>query len=311
MVACPVCGAPLPRAQIATPDRCHGTPGRFEIAICRHCAAGVSLPVVGPAELSAFYPSSYAPHTDPPWGRLLALVSKAIRWWLRFLAWRAQPLSTLSERPPGRGLDVGAGRGETSAMLAARGWRMTAVEPSPAAAATLRERGIDTLEGVVADVELQPGAYDFALFQHALEHVLDPVGDLRAVHAALKPGGLVLVTLPNFGCWERRVFGGRWFYLEMPRHRVHFAGRTLERVLRTAGFDDVELHRSSSAIGIPASLQYLFAGRCLFPDGMALRVATGLCVLTLPVTLLADRLFGGGEILHAVARRPGGEPRLE
>lgn len=304
MVACPVCGATLPAASIATPDRCHGTPGRFEIAICRQCGAGVSLPIVGPAQLGAFYPSSYAPHTDPPWGRVLATVSRAIRWWLRLMVWRSPPLSMLRARSPGRGLDVGAGRGETAAMLVARGWRMTAVEPSPAAAAALRERGIETLEGVVADVELEAGAYDFALFQHALEHVLDPVGDLRAVHAALKPGGLVLVTLPNFGCWERRAFRGRWFYLEMPRHRVHFTGRTLERALRTAGFDEVALHRSSSAIGIPASLQYLFAGRCLFPDGMALRVATGLCVLTLPATALVDRLRSDGEILHAVARKP-------
>jgi SAM-dependent methyltransferase len=273
------------------------------VAICGVCGAGISLPLADPADLAAYYPSGYGPHTqlDRP---LVALISKAIRWWQGFLAWRRVPLAALRGRALGRGLDVGAGRGDRAAMLAARGWQMTAVEPSPAAAARIRERGIDTREGVLGSVELAAESYDFALFQHSLEHTIDPVADLRAVLAALKPAGLVLVTVPNFGSWQRRRFGGSWYHLDLPRHRVHFAGPTLERALRTAGFDEVVLERSSSAVGLPASLQYLVAGRCLFPDGLGLRVAAGLCVLSLPVTALLDRALGEGDTLHAVARRP-------
>jgi hypothetical protein len=90
---------------------------------------------------------------------------------------------------------------------------------------------------------------------------------------------------------------------------VHFAGPTLERALRAAGFDEVVLARSSSAVGLPASLQYAVAGRCLFPDGLGLRIAAGLCVLTLPVTAALDRLLGEGDTLHAVARRALDAPR--
>jgi hypothetical protein len=62
-------------------------------------------------------------------------------------------------------------------------------------------------------------------------------------------------------------------------------------------------------VGLPASLQYVVAGRCLFPAGLGLRIAAGLCVLTLPLTVLLDRLLGEGDTLHAVARRPADAPR--
>jgi SAM-dependent methyltransferase len=303
MVTCPICSAVLPPASIRSPDRGNATPGHFEVSICADCGVGVSLPLVGPSELAAFYPSGYGPHNqlERP---LVSLISRVIRWWQGVLARRRMPLAALHGRAPGRGVDIGAGRGDTAAGLAARGWRMTTVEPSPGAAATIRARGIDVREGVLGTIELEPAAYDFALFEHSLEHTTDPLGDLRRVHTALKAGGLVLVSVPNFGSWQRRLFRGAWFALDLPRHRVHFGGPALERALRSAGFEEVALQRSSSAVGLPASVQYALAGRCLFPEGLGLRIAAGLCVLTLPLTLALDRLLGEPDTLHAVARRP-------
>src|SRR5579862_8366543 len=122
MSACPICDAELPTPAIRSPDRGQGTPGRFEVAICRDCGAGVTLPRVDASELAAFYPSTYGPHgveRGP-----LATVSRAIRWVQGRREWRAPPLRSLAERTPGRGVDVGAGRGDLAAMLAARSWRM-------------------------------------------------------------------------------------------------------------------------------------------------------------------------------------------
>jgi SAM-dependent methyltransferase len=310
MARCPICDAQLPSAAIAAPDRGQGTPGTFEVAICGDCGAGVTLPLAGPHELATFYPSGYGPHSGVERG-LLGAVSRTIRWLQAAMARRRPPLAALSKLAAGggRGVDVGAGRGDLAASLAAGGWRMTAIEPAAGAVAQMRARGIDALEGVLATVALDPESFDFAVFQHSLEHTIDPVDDLRRAHSALRTGGLVLVTVPNFGSWQRRAFRDAWYHLDLPRHRVHFSGRALERALRAAGFDEVVLHRSSSAVGLPASLQYVVAGRCLFPAGLGLRIAAGLCVLMLPPTVLLDRLLGEGDTLHAVARRPADAPR--
>lgn len=41
------------------------------------------------------------------------------------------------------------------------------------------------------------GAFDFVVANHVLEHVTDPIGALIEWHRVLKPGGLLLITLPD------------------------------------------------------------------------------------------------------------------
>jgi SAM-dependent methyltransferase len=300
---CPICGTPSPSARIGAPDRLHGTPGRYGVAVCPECGTGRTLPPASPAELAAYYPSAYGPY-DAKLPPLLRLVSAAIRRRQGAKARRSEPLRALAGRPPGRGVDVGAGRGDLAAMLVARGWRMTGVEPSEAACAAAAERGVDARPGTLQTVALEPGAYDFAVFQHSLEHVEDPVADLRVVRQALRPGGLVLVSVPNFGSWQARAFRGRWYHLDVPRHRVHLTRTGLERALREAGLEPVRFATSTSGVGLPASVQYRVAGRCLFPGGLPLRFATGLAALTWPLARMLDGVAGGGDVLHAVAERP-------
>jgi SAM-dependent methyltransferase len=302
MATCPICESSLAQARIVSPDRLHGTPGSFEVAVCEGCGAGITLPPSSPAELAGFYPDAYGPYARPS-NPFVALASSVIRWWQGTLARRSPPLSALRDRAPGRGLDIGAGRGDLSSMLKARGWKMVAIEPSSAAASSARQRGLEARTGALGTVELERRHYDFAVFQHSLEHTINPLVDLRATHAALKPGGLVLVSVPNFGSWQSRRFRGSWYHLDVPRHRVHFTGEALHRALCEAGFVDVALYRSSSAVGLAASVQYRLVGRCLFPDGLRLRIAAGLCALTLPLTAVLDRLLGEGDTLHAVGRR--------
>ncbi|MDQ6822490.1 MAG: class I SAM-dependent methyltransferase [Actinomycetota bacterium] len=253
--------------------------------------------------LAGFYPDSYGPY-DERMGSLARIASRAIRAFQGWNALRTAPLSALSARGAGRGLDVGCGRGDLAALLAGRGWKMSGVEPSPSACAAARSRGIDVRGGTLQSVALEPAVYDAVVFRHSLEHTSDPVRTLDAVARALSPGGLVLITVPNFGSWQARRFAEHWYHLDVPRHRVHFTPTAIDRVLTRAGLELLSISTSASAVGLPASLQYRLFGRCLFPGGLGLRVATGLCALTVPVSMALDRAAKAGDTLHAVARRP-------
>lgn len=300
---CPICATPLGAPAIRAPDRLHGTPGSFAVAVCESasCGAGVTLPLAATDDLAAFYPAAYSPF-EAQSSTIARLISSAIQRWQGLRARRTAPMAGVAALPPGRGLDVGCGRGDLAAMFVGRGWRMTGVEPSPRACAIARGRGVDARAGVLASVELESGVYDAALFRQSLEHTIDPVGDLRRVYAALRPAGLVAISVPNFGGWQSRRFGGCWYHLDLPRHRTHFTAGALERALRTAGFADVRTSTSTSIEGLWASLQYRLFGRCLVPSGLPLRAALGLCLLAAPISLLANRK-GGGDVLHAVASK--------
>lgn len=297
---CPCCGGELNgQVLFVGRDRWQGIPGEFDVTECGACGAGVTLPRLPNDQLTDFYPESYAPYV-PVEDR----GPSATLW--RFLQERAltaAPLNALVERPPGRIVDVGCGRGDLAALLVARGWTAIGVEPSPAACDVAKARGIDCRLGTLDTVKLESGSYDAAVFQHSLEHVTDAATDLRRIRDALAPDGIALVISPNFGSWQRRRFGSRWFHLDLPRHRIHFTRGSLECAMQRAGLSVERMGTSSSAVGLPGTIQYVIAGRCIFRSGLPQRLATAFAYLISPLSRLLDRLGGGGDFLWVLARR--------
>jgi SAM-dependent methyltransferase len=285
---------------ISGPDRLCRLPGSFSVARCESCGMGVTLPTLDVGELAALYPTTYGTYEQLPAG-ILQLASKVIQRLQSWQSLRTRPLGLLAQLPAGRLLDVGCGRGDLGSWFVQRGWSVVGVEPSPQACAIARIRGVDARAGTLADTPLEPAAYDAVVFRQSLEHVSDPVGDLRRARESLRAGGVAIVSVPNFGCWQSRRFAGSWFHLDLPRHRFHFNAHALRLMLTQAGFRRVETLMSSSSIGLPASIQYALFGHCLFPDGLELRVAAGLCIVLMPLTRLLDGLAGEGDTLHAIA----------
>jgi SAM-dependent methyltransferase len=304
--ACPACGGPLDvEPRLRGTDRLHGTPGTFEVRVCPACGSGRTFPVVEASELGRLYPESYNAYSLPPSFVARMLATGLYRWYYR-RALRNPPFGVLRRIPAGRLLDVGAGRGDLGVVLAREGWEVTGLEPSAEACAAARGRGVCTVEGTLTSAdsgELGAG-YDVVVFQHALEHVVEPRDDLRRAFELLRPGGLLLVALPNFGSWQSRRFGDAWFHLDLPRHRSHFTAAGLERVLRTSGFVSPEITTSTTADGLQASVQYRLYGRRRFRQGASRYVVVVLSLLLLPLTELANALGGGGDELGATAVRP-------
>ncbi len=145
-----------------------------------------------------------------------------------------------------RVLDVGCGSGMHGAELRRRyGHRVTGVDLSPSAIGTARTR----LEAAyIADIT-RPADYpfdtrdgfDLIVFSDILEHVNDPDAVLSAHLKLLKPGGRVLVSLPNVAIWNVRLelLFGRFEYQDtgtLDRTHVRFFnGKNFRRLLHSAG----------------------------------------------------------------------------
>jgi len=96
-------------------------------------------------------------------------------------------------------LDVGCGRGAFLAKVKAkRSDKVTGIELNKSAAAYARERGIDVVEALIGEhAKERPAFYDVITSFQVLEHIANPIPFLRDCVAALKPGGLLVLAVPN------------------------------------------------------------------------------------------------------------------
>jgi SAM-dependent methyltransferase len=295
---CPLCSEPLPEPRLHGSDRLHGLPGTFDVSICSGCGAGITLPLADREDLAAFYPGGYGAH-DAGSARTRTLLRRYRRLRDRLIR-PAPPISTLSRRPAGRLLDVGCGKGGPSAPLLRHGWQVVGIDPSPAACAVARERGLDARVGTLQKAEL-PADFDAVLFNHSLEHVPDPVDELTHAARLVRSGGLLLVAVPNFDSWQRKTFGDRWLALDLPRHRTHFTSSSLRQVLERSGFDVTSASTRTTLAALPLTLQFALFGRAAFRGPLGRRVMAVAYLVLFPLVAAADRLGGGGDSLTVVA----------
>jgi SAM-dependent methyltransferase len=109
--------------------------------------------------------------------------------------------------PPGRWLDVGCGNGDLLAVAAELGYQGVGLEPNAASAKIARDAfGLDVHETLLdAFADSNPGRFDVVSFIGLLDLVADPVAQLRDAARLLNPGGVVVVSLPNYNSLSTAV----------------------------------------------------------------------------------------------------------
>jgi SAM-dependent methyltransferase len=129
-----------------------------------------------------------------------------------------------------------------------------------------------------------------------IEHLPDPALDIRAIHGALRPGGIFAVSTMDVDSLFARVLGRRWpWYMQM--HLVYFSRQTLCEMLRREGFEiaDVRLHTRR------VRLSYLVSRLDAYVPPVSRLLGR-----VLERVGLADRTVGIslGDIFTVIARRP-------
>jgi len=275
---CPLCGADDARTVLTGRDNLYDVPGEFRLVRCRNCRHVYMNPRPTLETIGLCYPAGYGPHqadtesraepalaaTQPSpgktdertpwyltsWGRLIP----GLR---RLYYWLADSKSEII--PPvasdfGRALELGCAHGGFLTRLREAGWTAVGVELSAEPAQCAIERGFEVHVGTLESAGFSAGSFDVVFAWHVMEHLHDPRATLMEIHRVLKPRGWFAFSVPNFGCWERRVFGQSWHALELPRHLQHFTSRSLTRLLAGNDFDVVRVIHQRNLLNITGSV---------------------------------------------------------
>lgn len=108
----------------------------------------------------------------------------------------------------GRVIELGCGEGALSALIAARGCDVLGVDLSERkiSAARLAHPHVSFVESDILDLDLPAASFDTAVLAEVLEHVTERPGEeiLRAAWRLLRPGGRLVVSVPNEDCVPHR-----------------------------------------------------------------------------------------------------------
>ncbi len=200
-------------------------------------------------------------------------------------------------RRSGQLLDVGCHVGTFLTLAEQAGFDVAGVEPSRWGAEIARTRINGSVHcGAIEDAPLPEGGYDVITLWDVIEHLPDPALDIRAIHSALRPGGVFVISTMDVESLFARAFGRRWpWYMQM--HLVYFSRQTLCEILRREGFQIAEVLTHVRRV----RLTYL-ASRL---DGYAPAVGR-FANRVLERIGLAERTVGVsfGDIFTVIARKP-------
>lgn len=235
-VQCPLCGE--------REGHVVGEQGRFGMPVrnlcCRVCATVYVTPRPTPEAMAEYYKSTYRKHYGGV-GYLTPEGTKVGPEDAEFEAcktrWHAvqaeNAIAVCKTQPGARVLEVGCRHAKTLRIMRDRlSIEAFGVEPGEAEALEARQHGVDCFTGIIEDYQPGEERFDQVQMFHVLEHLHEPLAALIRLRSLLKPGGALLLEVPNvyqpYGPLQSNFFQNV--------HLVSYSPNTLPALMRRAGF---------------------------------------------------------------------------
>ena len=135
--------------------------------------------------------------------------------------------------PGSRIFEIGAGDGRLVTALLDRGYEASGVDPTRVEALPRRESA-PVVRVRFEDYESN-GPQDAVVAMHVLEHLDDPEAAVAKATRMLRPGGVLIVAVPNLASVQASLGGDAWFHQDVPRHATLFTRAGLVALLERSG----------------------------------------------------------------------------
>jgi SAM-dependent methyltransferase len=217
---CPVCQSTGINKILTAKD--HTVSGElYEIWQCAHCSLRFTQDVPEAINIGKYYRSeNYISHTE---------TNKGVINWL-YLRVRKLTLSTKKnfiEKQTGTNsgsiLDIGAGTGAFLDHMKKSGWEVEGVEPDTGAIKRANLQYGLNLKSSSALFDIKENTFIAITLWHVLEHVHDLHGYIHQLKKILKPGGKIVIAVPNYTSYDAMYYGADWAAYDVPRHLYHFS----------------------------------------------------------------------------------------
>jgi 2-polyprenyl-3-methyl-5-hydroxy-6-metoxy-1,4-benzoquinol methylase len=257
-LSCKICGNTFFR-------KVDGAAGPYKILECLSCNIQFICPLPDGFSARNHYDSSY--YCD--WERSQKKT--------RIKLWNKRLKDMMKYASIGKLLDVGAGTGLFLSTAKEHGFEVYGTEISPDACKISKDTyGIELFDGELAEANFPGGTFDVVTIWHVLEHLPDPMKMMKEIRRILKPGGMLVIALPNLKNYLMQflypVVRRKKYYLFTPEdrelHFFYFNERSLRKMLQLNGFnvlavkpDMGQVTLGNICLDIAAGIFYLLFGK--------------------------------------------------
>ncbi|SDD48280.1 class I SAM-dependent methyltransferase [Niabella drilacis] len=236
--ACPVCGSTQTRPVFLVKD--YTVSGEvFPIEECISCSLRYTQNVPDQEAIGPYYKSEdYISHSNTSKG-LVSRMYQRVR--TRTMQQKAAIVERYSRKRAGKLLDVGCGTGTFLSTMKSRGWEVAGLEPDADARAMAK-----TLYNLVVApsheiYQLEGEQFDAITLWHVLEHVHELHGYMEQLKRMLKPGGVLLIAVPNYTSRDADIYEQYWAAYDVPRHLYHFSPDAMKVLTTQHGLRVIKL----------------------------------------------------------------------
>ena len=236
---CPVCHSSSVNSLLTVKD--HSVSGEsFEVWQCAVCSLRFTQNVPDESSIGPYYQSAdYISHTNTSEGLINRMYQRVRKFTLE------QKANMVIKRTTEQGnvLDIGAGIGAFLHAMKEKGWKVTGLEPDQGA----RERAAQLFGIELQDVsvlhQLEQASFDAITLWHVLEHVHQLHPYIEQLKKLLRPGGKILIAVPNYQSLDSSIYGVYWAAYDVPRHLYHFSPLAMQTLMEQHGLKILEKKR--------------------------------------------------------------------
>jgi 2-polyprenyl-3-methyl-5-hydroxy-6-metoxy-1,4-benzoquinol methylase len=246
MEPCPICGGHTRTPRFKVPFPAFGAAGRRGLALdepadvpawticrCEQCTVEYACPRPSPESIRDYYASA---EESDEW-EVIHYLDPEGKHLYKTWAKTAEQLTRLLGRP-GRLLDVGCAAGWLLKAARDLGGDVQGIDAAPKfhafATGTL---DVPVILGTTDALDnLPPASQDVVFMSDVIEHLQDPVADLRRIRRVIAPGGLLVLATCDIGSVAARYYGVRWRQV-LVSHTFYWTRKAMTAALRNAGFD--------------------------------------------------------------------------
>ena len=203
----------------------------FSIVSCKNCGFKFTNPRPADADLGKYYKSdNYISHSNTKKG-IVNYLYQVVR--KHTLEKKLSLVNSLGSK--GKILDVGCGTGEFLSICKRGGWETLGIEPDQDAKALgIKNYGLSVLQETALKT-LPESSFDIISMWHVLEHVPNLNERLRDLKKILKPGGSIIVAVPNCSSKDALRYKQFWGAYDAPRHLWHFTPKDIQAIFSEQG----------------------------------------------------------------------------